>query len=96
MLARKLMAVKNNYVVIRMDVAGETQWGASCEMERVCGRGGIRKICGKVLDRRKSIGEESKAPHVKSTGGAPRFVFEFIVRATRLKTCRPFSKTVQM
>jgi hypothetical protein len=33
------MAVKDNYVVIRMDVAAGTQWGSSWGIERACGRG---------------------------------------------------------
>jgi len=40
------MLVKDNLLVIRMDVAGLTQWGSSWPRERVCGRGGIRKNCG--------------------------------------------------
>src|SRR5260370_41018303 len=31
-----------------MGVAGLTQWGSSWPRERVCGRGGIRKNCGKL------------------------------------------------
>ena len=42
MVAGKLMIVKDNLLVILMDVAGLTQWGASWPMERVCGRGGSR------------------------------------------------------
>jgi hypothetical protein len=48
MVARELMVFKGNLLVIRMDVAGLTQWGSSWPMERVCGRGGIRKNCGNV------------------------------------------------
>src|SRR5260370_32944671 len=48
MVARWLMIVKNNLLVIRMGVAGLTQWGSSWPRERVCGRGGIRKNCGKL------------------------------------------------
>src|SRR5712692_6937882 len=55
-----------------MDVSGGTQWGASCGMERVCGRGGIRKICGKVSDEcRANIEENSKAPGANPAAGAP-------------------------
>src|SRR5713101_8268455 len=52
MIARGLRAIKDNLLVIRMDVAGLTQWGTSWRRERVCGRGGIRKNCGKVLEGR--------------------------------------------
>ncbi len=48
MLGRRLMPVKSNLLVIRMGVAGLTQWGSSWRRERACGRGGIRKNCGKV------------------------------------------------
>jgi hypothetical protein len=59
MIARELMVVKDKLLVIRMGVAGLTQWGSSWRRERACGRGGpvkatgmqepqIRKICGKV------------------------------------------------
>ena len=51
MVARWLMVVKDNLLVIRMGVAGLTQWGSSWGRERVCGRGGIRKSCGKVRKR---------------------------------------------
>jgi hypothetical protein len=47
-VARGLMPVKDNLLVIRMDVAGLTQWGSSWSGERVCGRGGIRKNCGNL------------------------------------------------
>jgi hypothetical protein len=47
------MLVKDNLLVIRMDVAGLTQWGSSWRRERVCGRGGIRKNCGKVLKKQR-------------------------------------------
>ena len=33
-----------------MIVAGGTQWGASGEREKACGRGEFRTICGKVLE----------------------------------------------
>jgi len=46
--------VKNNLLVIRMDVAGLTQWGSSRRRERVCGRGGIRKNCGNLWKNHKS------------------------------------------
>jgi hypothetical protein len=42
------MLVKDNLLVIRMDVAGLTQWGSSWGRERACGRGGIRKNCGNL------------------------------------------------
>ncbi len=37
----------------RMDVGYLTQWGLSCSMERVCGRGGIRKNCGNLWKSQK-------------------------------------------
>src|SRR5712664_974947 len=48
MVPPELMLVNDNLLVIRMDVAGLTQWGSSWPRERACGRGGIRKNCGKV------------------------------------------------
>src|SRR5216683_1205262 len=48
MIARGLTPVKDNLLVIRMDVAGLTQWGSSWPRERVCGRGAIRKSCGNL------------------------------------------------
>jgi hypothetical protein len=48
-VAGKLLVVKNNQSVIRMGVSAGTQWGASWRIERVCGRGAIRTICGKVF-----------------------------------------------
>ncbi len=51
MIARGLRAVKNNLLVIRMGVAGLTQWGTTWRRERVCGRGGIRKNCGNLRKR---------------------------------------------
>src|SRR6266700_6580107 len=45
-VARELMLVKDNLLVIRMIVAGLTQWGTSWPRERLCGRGVIRKNCG--------------------------------------------------
>ena len=67
MVARWLMAVKDNLLVIRMDVAGLTQWGSSWRRERVCGRGGIRKNCGNLRKKSKDYGGrqlkvESKSP----------------------------------
>ncbi len=53
MVARWLMLVKNNLLVIRMNVAGLTQWGSSWLRERVCGRGGIRKNCGNLWKSQK-------------------------------------------
>src|SRR5713101_4079360 len=53
MIARGLRAVKDNLLVIRMDVAGLTQWGPSWRRERVCGRGGIRKNCGNLWKRQR-------------------------------------------
>ncbi len=47
-VARELMIVRDNLLVIRMDVAGLTQWGPSWPGERACGRGGIRKNCGNL------------------------------------------------
>src|SRR5216683_2146454 len=55
MIARGLRAVKDNLLVIRMGVAGLTQWGSSWWMERVCGRGGIRKNCGNLWKSQKSL-----------------------------------------
>src|SRR5260370_30085524 len=51
MVAGELMLVKDNLLVIRMDVAGLTQWGSSWPWGRVCGRGGIRKNCGNLWNR---------------------------------------------
>ena len=48
MVVRGLMLVKSNLLVIRMGVAGLTQWGSSWRRERACGRGGIRKNCGNL------------------------------------------------
>ncbi len=53
MIARGLTPVKDNLVVIRMDVAGLTQWGSSWPRERVCGRGGIRENCGNLWKSQK-------------------------------------------
>src|SRR5437899_12989579 len=53
MIARGLTPVKDNYVVIRMDVAGLTQWGSSWTSERVYGRGGIRENGGNVWKRKR-------------------------------------------
>jgi hypothetical protein len=53
MVTWKALHVKNYLLVIRMNVAAGTRWGASWGMERVCGRGGIRKTCGKVLKGQK-------------------------------------------
>src|SRR6266487_7144343 len=53
MIARGLTPVKDNLLVIRMDVAGLTQWGSSCPRERVYGRGGIRKSCGNLWKSQK-------------------------------------------
>ena len=41
------MIVKNNLLVIRMDVAGLTQWGTSWRRERVCGRVEFERIVEK-------------------------------------------------
>ncbi len=49
------MLVKDNLLVIRMGVAGLTQWGSSWGRERVCGRGGIRKNCGNLWKNSKSM-----------------------------------------
>src|SRR6266487_1293700 len=69
MIARGLTPVKDNLLVIRMDVAGLTQWGPSWPRERVCGRGAIRENCGnrwksqrpKEVDSRKSKVESKDA-----------------------------------
>jgi hypothetical protein len=53
--------------VIRMDVAGLTQWGSSWARERTCGRGAIRKNCGnlwKVIAVTRN--EQSQKPHTPS------------------------------
>jgi len=58
MVARWLMVFKDNLLVIRMDVAGLTQWGSSWLREGVCGRVEFERIvenCGK-----------DKRPHVQS------------------------------
>jgi len=47
------MFVKDNLLVIRMVVAGLTQWGTSWPRERVCERGGIRKNCGNLWKRQR-------------------------------------------
>jgi hypothetical protein len=36
--------------VIRMNVAAGTHWSLSSALERACGRGMIRKSCGKVFE----------------------------------------------
>src|SRR4029077_5869558 len=41
-----VIRVKDNLLVIRMNVCYLTQWGGSWGMERVCKRGEIRKNCG--------------------------------------------------
>ena len=49
-VARWLIRVEDNLLVIRMDVAGLTQWGSSWRRERVCGGVGFERIvenCGK-------------------------------------------------
>ncbi len=69
MVARWLRPVKNNYVVIRMDVAYLTQWGSSWWMERVCGRGGIQTNCGNLW--------KSQKPHVRSGPGHPSCSYKF-------------------
>src|SRR6266700_3929929 len=53
MIARGLTPVKDNLLVIRMDVAGLTQWGSSCRRERVYGRGAIRENCGNLWKSKK-------------------------------------------
>src|SRR5713226_10283910 len=70
MIARRLRAVKDNYVVIRMDVGYLTQWGSSWWMERVCGRGGIRKNCGNLWKSQKSLhAKPAYWPRVRSQMG---------------------------
>jgi hypothetical protein len=62
MVTWKVLDVENYLLVILIDVAAGTQWGSSCGMERVCGRGRIRKSCGKVLDEGRNMRAEiSKA-----------------------------------
>ena len=56
------MPVKDNLLVIRMNVAGLTQWESSWPGERVCGRGWIRKNCGnlwKAWDAGRVPGDQS-------------------------------------
>jgi hypothetical protein len=51
MVAQELMAVKDKLLVIRIDVAGLTQWDSSWWRKRVCGRAVFERIvenCGKV------------------------------------------------
>src|SRR5260370_34556181 len=48
MIARGLTPVKDNLLVIRMDVAGLTQWGPSWPRGRVCGRGGVGEDWGNL------------------------------------------------
>ncbi len=48
MIARGLTPVKDNLLVILMDVAGLTQYGSSWTRERVCGRSAIRENCGNL------------------------------------------------
>jgi len=67
--------------VIRMDVAGLTQWGSSWGRERVCGRGWIRKNCGnlwKVFGLREL--EESQKPRTPNPrmGHPPRVMTEYV------------------
>ena len=65
MVAPWLMRVKSNLLVIRMDVAGLTQWGASRRRERVCGRGGIRRNCGNLWKREKmKYGSKEKTERI--------------------------------
>jgi hypothetical protein len=48
MMPRWLMAVKDNYLVIRMTVSGRAQVCSSGTMERSCERGAIRMNCGNL------------------------------------------------
>jgi hypothetical protein len=54
MVIQKVIAVKDNYIVIRMSAGYLTQLGSSWSRERVCGRGGIRKNCGNLWKKVKS------------------------------------------
>src|SRR6267378_2784302 len=60
------MVVKDNLLVIRMDVAGLTQWGSSWPRERVCGRGGIRKNCGNLWKGKEHHGS-ARSPQPRRT-----------------------------
>jgi Arc/MetJ family transcription regulator len=59
-IARRLIRIKGNLLVIRMGVAGLTQWASSGWRERVCGRGGIRKNCGNLWKSQKRVSLESR------------------------------------
>src|SRR6266849_4195406 len=75
-VAYRLTEVKDNYVVIRMDVSAGTQWGASWSRERVCGRGAIRKNCGNLWKSKARTLENHK-------GVAPKIVLARHVCTTR-------------
>src|SRR5882762_2531951 len=65
------MVVKDNLLVIRMDVAGLTQWGTSWLRERVCGKGGFERIV-EISEKK------SKAPPSAKMGHPPaRIVLAF-------------------
>src|SRR5260370_38159378 len=64
-----------------MDVAGLTQRGSSWPRERACGRGGIRKNCGKVWESRNH-------PRVESVPGKVSGAWVF--RGTRLPVATIF------
>jgi hypothetical protein len=85
-ITQKVLTVKDNYVVIRMGVAGLTQWGPSWRRERVSGRGGIRKDCGNLWKSfdglRKMIKEKSKPDTQTRRYGARKFAFGVLLSAT--------------
>jgi hypothetical protein len=83
MVAWKVLDVKNYLLVIRMDVAAGTQWGSSWAIERVCGRGGIRKVCEKVFGAQEFRGKvkSSRCPD-------PVGVNATDIRGTRLGTAQ--------
>ncbi len=62
-IPQEVLAVKDNYVVIRMDLAGLTQWGSSWRRESVCGRAGFERIveiCGKSKGQRRLTVDSSR------------------------------------
>src|ERR1700682_5618584 len=61
------MAVKDNLLVIRMGVAGLTQWGSSWPRETVWESGGIRKNCGNLWKKQRPK-EEGNAETQRSRG----------------------------
>src|SRR6266571_8609568 len=70
MIARGLTPVKDNLLVILMDVAGLTQWGSSWSRERVCGRGAIRKNCGNLWKESKFHVSQSTKDGTSAVGSS--------------------------